>query len=218
MKPRRAPWTKRELEYLAAHYATTRTADIAAHLARRVSQVSARAYVMGLRKDSATIARMARAEVKDPRPPFQSTKFQPGHVPHNKGQKGWQAGGRARETQYRAGQAPHNARPLGSVRLDKNGLIQVKVADEGYGPRDWRGLHALLWELQHGPIPPGHLVIFADGNRRNFAAPNLLLVSCAENLARNSIHTRYPRELARTINALGQFKRRLREKQDGRPA
>ena len=39
----------------------------------------------------------------------------------------------------------------------------------------------LLWEQRHGrPVPDGHLVLFADGDRRNFDPANLLLVSRAE--------------------------------------
>lgn len=35
----------------------------------------------------------------------------------------------------------------------------------------------LLWEAANGPVPPDHVVIFGDGNRRNFDPENLLLVS-----------------------------------------
>jgi len=35
----------------------------------------------------------------------------------------------------------------------------------------------LIWERHNGPVPPGHVVIFGDGNRRNFDPGNLLLVS-----------------------------------------
>ncbi|WP_436702547.1 HNH endonuclease signature motif containing protein [Bacillus cereus] len=35
----------------------------------------------------------------------------------------------------------------------------------------------MLWEEENGPIPKGYVIIFGDGNRRNFQQDNLILVS-----------------------------------------
>jgi hypothetical protein len=32
----------------------------------------------------------------------------------------------------------------------------------------WKRKHNLIWENAHGPIPKGHMIIFADGNKQNF--------------------------------------------------
>ena len=40
----------------------------------------------------------------------------------------------------------------------------------------WQSKHSLLWEQHHGrKVPKGHIVMFADGDRRNFDINNLML-------------------------------------------
>jgi hypothetical protein len=62
-----------------------------------------------------------------------------------------------------------------SMEQIKNGYIQVRT-----GSRRWRNKHTLVWEAANGPVPKGHKVIFADGNKRNFDLGNLVLVSHRE--------------------------------------
>jgi len=75
-----------------------------------------------------------------------------------------------------------NYRPIGSERImpyfSKYGskeYVEVKV-----GHHTWKRKHMVIWEKANGKVPKGHVVIFADGNNRNFALNNLLLVSRAE--------------------------------------
>jgi hypothetical protein len=92
--------------------------------------------------------------------------FRPGHVPANKGKTrpGWQG----------------NYRPIGSERTEL-GYIVVKVsARKNRGNKNWRHKHVTIWEAANGKVPRGHAVIFADGNRLNFALDNLMLVSRSE--------------------------------------
>jgi len=103
-------------------------------------------------------------------------RFKPGHVPFNKGKKGISYEG-MEATQFKKGHKPWNCRPVGSERVTtKDGYLEVKVAD----PNKWRGKHILIWEAANGPVPKGHVVIFGDGNKRNFDINNLLLVSRAQ--------------------------------------
>lgn len=37
--------------------------------------------------------------------------------------------------------------------------------------------HRFLWETANGPIPKGHKVIFADGDKTNITLDNLIMVS-----------------------------------------
>jgi len=99
-------------------------------------------------------------------------RFEPGHSSWNKG-KHFVAGGRCAETQFKKGQVPHNYMPVGSERINTEGYVDIKVAD----PNKWKPKHILLWEALHGPRPKGYKVIFADGNKLNVVAENLLLVS-----------------------------------------
>ena len=103
-------------------------------------------------------------------------RFKPGHVPFNKGKKGISYKG-MEATQFKKGHKPWNYRPIGAERITtKDGYLEVKVAD----PNKWRGKHILIWEAANGPVPKGHVVIFGDGNKRNFDINNLLLISRAQ--------------------------------------
>ncbi len=97
-------------------------------------------------------------------------RFLKGSVPPNKGKKGvggWEP------TQFKKGNRPVNYKPVGSERIDTYGYVGVKVAD----PNVWQFKHRLLWEEHHGPVPIGHVVIFADSDKLNVTIENLLLVS-----------------------------------------
>ena len=60
--------------------------------------------------------------------------------------------------------------------MNGDGYVDIKIAE----PSKWRGKHLVLWERKNGPLPKGFAVIFADGNRRNFDADNLVKVSRKE--------------------------------------
>ena len=99
--------------------------------------------------------------------------FRPGHVPANRG----------KTHPGRQG----NYKPAGSERIE-SGYITVKVSDKkNRGNKNWKRKHTAIWEKAHGKIPKGHVVIFADGNRRNFALDNLLLVSRSELVVMNHL-------------------------------
>jgi uncharacterized protein YggU (UPF0235/DUF167 family) len=105
-----------------------------------------------------------------------------GHTPWNKGMKGLQMGGK--ETQFKKGNIPTNYRPVGSERITKNDIIEIKIAD----PNEWRSKHVHIWEKANGPVPKSHVVIFGDGNRRNFDLNNLILVSRVQLARLNQNH------------------------------
>jgi len=106
---------------------------------------------------------------------YEPTYFKKGHVPWNKGKKGICTGGKA--TQFKPGHRPANWMPIGSERINGDDYVDVKVQD-GKKQRNWKGKHILVWEKHNGrSVPPGHVVIFGDGNRRNFDPENLILVS-----------------------------------------
>ena len=105
-------------------------------------------------------------------------RFEKGHIPANKGQKGYCHPGSVK-TQFKKGHIPVNHRSIGSERIDsKDGYILVKVAE----PNTWKHKHRVLWEENNGPIPKGYVIIFKDGNKKNITLENLALVSRAEHL------------------------------------
>lgn len=65
----------------------------------------------------------------------------------------------------------------GSVSKKKDGYQYIKM-DDG----TWRLYHHVLWEQVNGPIPPGHMVTFLDGNVQNTDISNLALISREEQM------------------------------------
>lgn len=69
--------------------------------------------------------------------------------------------------------------PVGS-EVEAKGYVKVKVRDLPDRPQskdNWVMKHRLAWERAHGePVPEGHLVMFADGDKRNFDPANLVAV------------------------------------------
>jgi hypothetical protein len=53
--------------------------------------------------------------------------------------------------------------------------IKIKLPDGKF-----KNKNQFIWEAANGPVPEGHAVIFADGDKQNFAPENLLLVSRVE--------------------------------------
>lgn len=72
------------------------------------------------------------------------------------------------------------ASPVGAERMGKDGYVMVKVAERPSVPQtkdNWRLRHHLVWEEANGrPVPDGHVVMFADGDKRNFDPANLVAV------------------------------------------
>lgn len=113
-------------------------------------------------------------------------QFQKGHETWNAGTAG--TGLMKRNvTTFRKGNRPANEQPVGAERITKDDLIQVKVRMKGkHTGEHWQSKHSLLWEQHHGrKVPKGHIVMFADGDRRNFDIRNLILVSRAGNAIHN---------------------------------
>jgi hypothetical protein len=102
-------------------------------------------------------------------------RFPAGHVPANKGMKGWYAPG-CEKSWFKPGHIPENYMPVGTLRINTDGYVDVKIAD----PNKWRQQHLIIWEKANGPVPKGKVIIFADGNRLNVKLKNLLMISRAE--------------------------------------
>ena len=169
-----------------------------------------KAGVLGLCK-SAAFLRSPESGIFSPgNQKGRATQFKPGHHPHNKGIKGWSAGGNSIKTQFKKGNRPQTWVPIGSERITKDGILQRKISDTGYRPRDWKSVHSLLWEKHHGPVPVGCIVVFKNGNK-NLHIDNLECISRAENMRRNSIHN-IPKELADVCRLKGVLNRRINER------
>lgn len=93
-----------------------------------------------------------------------------------------------RRSQFKRGHLPCNTKHDGAITVrldhpkDRNGRpykwIRVAVGK-------WVHLHRWKWEQKHGPVPRGCVVSFKDGDTMNTNMGNLVLLSMADNLARN---------------------------------
>lgn len=138
-------------------------------------------------------------------------RFKKGQVPMNKGLRrpGWFRG-RMRETQFKKGNLSHTHVPIGTEVERKDGYIWVKVSDDRALPsrRNWKSKHRAIFEAAHGLIPPKHIVVFKDKDKRNFALANLECISLRENARRNTIH-RYPKEIVEVVQLRGAINRQI---------
>lgn len=109
-----------------------------------------------------------------------------------KGQKSWNEGKAgymgSNATSFKKGNRPHNHKPLWSERVGKDGYIEMSVPERnpytGF-PTRFKHKHLWIWEQANGLKPKGTAVIFKDGDNRNLAIDNLLLVTRAELLTMN---------------------------------
>lgn len=221
----RRPWTESELELLSNEYLSSPTKSLAVKLGRSVRKVYSMANRRGLCKSKQFMASEASGRVKKGQtiPGSEAHQFRKGQAPANKGLRrpGWHRG-RMRETQFqpgqRSGMAAKNWVPVGSIRADSEGYLRIKIREAMHGKKPtgfgntkvWPLYNRYLWEQEHGPIPPAHIVTFKDGDRANCVLDNLELISMADNARRNTMWTKFPRELAEAIQLNGVIKRKIR--------
>lgn len=109
-----------------------------------------------------------------------------GNIPINKGTKGmFNVGGNSGS--FKKGNKPKNYRPVGTERIGKDNYLEIKYLD----PNKWEGKHRYLYKKYYGEIPKDHIVIFADGNIRNFEKENLIAITKNENARLNQNKLRF---------------------------
>jgi hypothetical protein len=143
-------------------------------------------------------------------------RFQSGLVPHNKGKTGCCPAG-SEKGWFKPGHRPWTYKPVGTERTNSDGYIDVRIRNPSGKPwKNWKAKHRLIWEKAHGKIPRGHVVIFADGDKRNFALDNLLLVSRSEHAVMNRRALRAPdAELTKAGKAVADIKLLIAERKRG---
>src|SRR3989304_2107449 len=124
-------------------------------------------------------------------------RFVPGLIPWNKGIKGFKSNS---PTKFKPGHTPKN-------KLGDNAITTRHHTRDNYYMKfvrvggKWIPLHRHLWELIHGDIPPGHIVIFIDGDTMNCHIDNLRCISMADNMRRNFNPTKISKSLKETWRA-----------------
>lgn len=209
-------WTADAVALLHRLYADTPTDQIAAQIGATPEQVYHKVQRIGLRKSAAYMATVAACRLRKGDNVGAATRFKPGLVPWNKGQK-HPSTGRAIDTQFkpgnRSGKALEIYQPIGTERLSKDGYLERKIHDGWPLKRRWRAVHLLAWEAINGPLPAGHAVVFRDGNKRNIALDNLELVTRAELMRRNSVY-RHGIEIAQLAMLRGKITKQINKRKN----
>jgi hypothetical protein len=78
----------------------------------------------------------------------------------------------------RKGNVICNPKPLYTEHINCKGHVMIKISMTG--PKMWQEKHRWIWEQANGVIPKGMVIIFLDGNNRNYALENLAIVSRTE--------------------------------------
>lgn len=201
-------------------YPAMPTAALARVIRRSVSATYCRAIGMGLRKTDEYLAGPFACRLRRGDKVGAAFRFPRGQVPWNKG-KHYVAGGRSAETRFKPGRRPQTWKPVGSYRINADGYLDRKVSDTSYPPKDWVGVHRLVWIEAHGSIPSGHAVVFLPGRRTTDPAritiDALELVTRAELMRRNSVHTRLPPDLVRLVQLRAALVRKINAREGRKP-
>lgn len=214
-KPRHV-WTDAERDRLRHLYPDHPAKEVVKQMGLRLSQIYQMAAKLGLKKSEAFKASDKSGRVARGRqhPNMIASRFQPGLTPWNKGTKGVVGvQEQCRATQFKKGQSPHNTKPVGSYRLNKEGHLQQKIGTaKGSNSARWRGVAELVWCKENGPLPAKHMVVFKKGMFTNkveeITLARVECISLAENARRNSIWRNDP-EIAKLYQLKGAITRQV---------
>jgi hypothetical protein len=206
----RRKWTNDELCYIKENYCNKYTIEIATKLNRSVRSVYQAANTLGLKKTKEFMQIALERESQKLKILGTNTRFKPGHLTYNKGQKmSKEVYDMVKVSMFKKGNEPHNMKYDGHERIcAKDGYVYVRISKGKYVLK-----HRLVWEQHNGPIPKGHIIIFKDKNKLNLNIDNLQMVTLRENMLRNTL-TKYPIELQQLIKLNNKLKTTLHEKQN----
>lgn len=92
---------------------------------------------------------------------------------------GWRQLNRSYENAAKEYRARRSRFPIGTIKVSEKYGIAIKTAacSDVSGRKDnWEPLNHAIYSLVHGPIPEGHDVFAADGNKLNVHPDNLVAV------------------------------------------
>lgn len=193
------------------HYADKTALSVGMAIGKTESQVHNKAFHLKLKKSPGFLT-MAGRELSM-RESAKVGRFKSGHQTWNKGIKGSTGlHDASRASQFKIGQLPHNHHPIGYERVDCEGYLHRKISDTGHTKRDFKLVHHIIWQSVHGEIPSGCYIVFADGNKANFDIDNLVCLTKAENMKRNTIH-RFSPELKEAIRLTKKLQKLIKQEE-----
>lgn len=191
-------WRPEQLFMLRWLYPDFKADEVALCIGRSVGSVHRKAVLLEIGKSDAFKASFSSGRIQaantDSR--MVATRFKPGHKTWNSGVKGSTGlHENCRKTQFKPGQKPHTWVPVGTYRINTGkGVPRLeRKMNENPGPNNvrWIPVARLVWEQHHGPVPPQHIVVFADSKQattvlEEITVDKLICISRAENARRNS--------------------------------
>lgn len=169
----RIKWTEEMIEYVRGIYPHYTNKEIAEMLKERYGIVVKPKNLCNLHQKYKFDDKLVNASY-----------FKNGHDAWNKGKSislSKETRKKLEPTWFKKGRTPANARPIGSTRLDKDGYLVKKV-----NKTKWKFYQRYLYEQAHNiKLDKNDVVIFADGNTRNFDVDNLVRVTREELLYLN---------------------------------
>lgn len=206
-------WSAAEQVTFRRLYPDTDNTVLATLFNRTVSSIHHQAKHLGVKKSRDYLSEYSRRlNAKREAMGLTPGRFHAGQTPWNKGKRGWTAPG-TEHTQFKKGNRPHTWQPLGH-EVVREGYLWRKMTDDGPPHKHYRPVHVMCWEAAHGPVQPGHIVVFRDKADRtqNITIDRLELISRAENMRRNSYHVNYPPEIRGAIALRARLTRVINEK------
>lgn len=200
-------------------FPVTSTDMMARVLRRSRKAISTQAHLMRLGKSHEHMQReyAQRAERSKAHP----NTIKPGAIPWNLGKRGVTGVHPINRANYfkpgqLSGRAAQHYVPVGATTINGDGMLKKKWTDDrNLTPyQRWRPVHVLVWEAAHGPVPPGHIVVFRHPSLRTTVEHEITIdklecISRAENMRRNSYWENFPHELAQLYWLKGQLRRKI---------
>lgn len=213
-------WKPEQLFMLRWLYPDFKADEVALCIGRSVGSVHHKAVLLEIGKSEAFKTSFASGRISAARndPRIVATRFKPGHKTWNTGVKGSTGlHDNCRATQFKPGQKPHTWVPVGSYRINTSkGIprLEQKTNDKP-GPNHvrWIPVTRIVWEQHHGPVPPKHIVVFADSKKattvlEEITVDKLICISRAQNAMRNSLYSK-SHELGRLAQIKGAITRQI---------
>ena len=193
-------------DHIRERYPHENSKVIAQDLNISLSKVYNIAFDLGIKKTPEYLKSMAIISNLSER--GKEHQYKKGDTPHNKGvPMSSDVYERVKPTMFKKGDKPHNTQPVGTIhfRTDKAGrtYAYIKIKD-----KDWRLMHRVVWEQHNGPIPPGHVIRFKDGNTMNWDINNLEMFHQSGTMELNTIQ-RFPAELQEVIKLKSKLKNKI---------
>lgn len=207
-------WSDLEIVKLKELYPDTKSITIANLLSKSLSQVRKKAYKIGLKKNDTFFRDCSLNEITI-NPKMRATLYQKGRTNENKGKKldefmSEKQKQKFLSNSFKKGNVSHNTKFDGYEYTDKNGDVVVRLSSCNYISKQ-----RYLYIKNIGEVPKNMFVTFKDGDKTNFNLGNLICISNAELMYRNSVHN-YPLEIVPTLAKINLINKKIKHLKNDR--